>query len=114
LVQFHPEFESDDRILAEVRKRLLDRWGANISRILLYGSRGRGDADPASDFDLLVVFRGPLSRREARHRFRMALGDLRPWVDLRVVTEDQFQAGRDVVGCLVEAAAKGGKVVYAS
>lgn len=101
-----------EAVLKEMKSRLLDRWGDQIDRIVLYGSRATGDARPDSDFDLLVVYRDGLSRREARRRFRDALGDLRPLADLRVVTREQFEAGRDVVGCLVEAADRSGRTLH--
>ena len=41
------------------------------AQITLYGSRGRGDAAPDSDWDLLVLLDGPVDPRRAaavRHR----------------------------------------------
>jgi predicted nucleotidyltransferase len=37
--------------------RLRDLYGDRLARVLLYGSQVRGDADPDSDIDLLVVLR---------------------------------------------------------
>jgi len=34
-----------------------------IERVVLFGSRARGDASEASDWDVAVVFRGPPPRR---------------------------------------------------
>lgn len=104
--------ETQEDVLGEMKARLLEKWGDEIERIVLYGSRATGDAGPGSDFDLLVVYRDDVSRREARRRFRDALGELRPLADLRVVTEEQFEAGRDVVGCLVEAADRSGRTLH--
>lgn len=104
--------ETPEAVLEEMKERLLEQWGDRIVRIVLYGSRATGDARPDSDFDLLVVYRDDVSRREARRRFRDALGDLRPLADLRVVTEEQFEAGRDMVGCLVEAADRMGRTLH--
>jgi predicted nucleotidyltransferase len=39
------------RFKAEVKNVLGDR----LDRVVLFGSRSRGDADPESDFDLLVT-----------------------------------------------------------
>lgn len=99
-------------LIEEMKRRLLDRWESEITRIILYGSRATGSSRPDSDFDLLVVYANDMSRREARRRFRAALGELRPLADLRVVTDTQFAAGRDVVGCLVEAADRSGRTLH--
>ena len=35
-------------------------YGDRLNRLILYGSRARGDAAPSSDIDVLVVLRGPV------------------------------------------------------
>ncbi len=37
-----------------------------ITRVLLYGSRARGDFDPDSDINLAVIFEGPVLRDDRR------------------------------------------------
>lgn len=32
-------------------------YGENLSRVILYGSKARGDAEPESDIDILVVLK---------------------------------------------------------
>jgi predicted nucleotidyltransferase len=48
------------RALAEAKQRLQDTYGDRLRRVILYGSRARGDATPESDVDLLVVLEGPI------------------------------------------------------
>jgi predicted nucleotidyltransferase len=49
-------------------RTLLERIGATVrevepdARIVLYGSRARGDAAPDSDWDLLLLVNGPVDR----------------------------------------------------
>lgn len=43
-------------ILAETKARLHALCGDRLQRIVLFGSRARGDAAPDSDIDLLLVF----------------------------------------------------------
>jgi len=44
-----------DEMLAEVRRDIRSRLGTHLKRLVLFGSRARGDANPDSDYDLLVV-----------------------------------------------------------
>jgi predicted nucleotidyltransferase len=47
-------------ILAEVRRRFQRLYGERLVALVLYGSQARGDAEPGSAIDLLVVLRGPV------------------------------------------------------
>ena len=46
------------RVLRLLRDGLAAQYGDRLARVLLYGSRARGDARPESDVDVLVVLRG--------------------------------------------------------
>ena len=45
-------------VVAEFARRSRDHFGPRLVRVLLYGSRARGDVDEDSDIDVLVVLRG--------------------------------------------------------
>lgn len=45
-------------VLQQLRAGLLALYGNRLDRVLLYGSRARGDAEPESDVDVLVVLGG--------------------------------------------------------
>ncbi|MCH9019075.1 MAG: nucleotidyltransferase domain-containing protein [Proteobacteria bacterium] len=49
-----------DSILREFRRRLEEIYGPRLLRLVLFGSQARGDADPDSDIDVLIVLAGPL------------------------------------------------------
>ena len=55
-------------ILAEFRNALLGRLPGHIRRLVLFGSRARGDAAPDSDFDIAVVITGHDVRLENGYR----------------------------------------------
>ena len=44
-----------DPVLAEVKLRLYETLGDNLERIILFGSRARGDAHKDSDYDVLLL-----------------------------------------------------------
>jgi len=45
--------------LAALKERLVSLLGRTLVKLLLFGSRTRGDADPDSDVDVAIVFRSP-------------------------------------------------------
>jgi uncharacterized protein len=55
---------ADLAIAQELTRRILEALGSRVCRIILFGSRARGDARPDSDFDLLVVL--PMAPRSPR------------------------------------------------
>jgi predicted nucleotidyltransferase len=50
---------NERRALAALVERLRDRFGADLLRVVLFGSKARGDYDDESDMDVLVVARIP-------------------------------------------------------
>lgn len=48
----------DDPILNRAKAALAALYGDRIDRIVLFGSRARGDARPDSDYDLAVFLKG--------------------------------------------------------
>ena len=51
-----------DPVLQKLRAALADMYGDRIERVVLYGSRARGDARPDSDYDVAVFLQGVSSR----------------------------------------------------
>lgn len=47
-------------LLKELRRRFEALYGPRLVRLMLYGSQARGDAEPGSDIDVLVVLAGPV------------------------------------------------------
>jgi predicted nucleotidyltransferase len=82
-------------ILADLRRRLENRYGARLVGLVLYGSRARGDADAASDIDVLVVLKGPVSPGEEIGRTVEDVSDVSLRYDETVVcvfvSEEEYQ-----------------------
>lgn len=48
-------------ILKELRRRLEALYGDRLAKVILFGSQARGDAQPDSDIDVMLVLKGPVS-----------------------------------------------------
>ncbi len=59
-----PNLASHDPALIRFRSALDKVYGARIERVVLFGSRARGDARPDSDYDV-AVFLGDMPDRAA-------------------------------------------------
>ena len=54
----------DLQIVNKLKSRL--RKKVNLHQVILFGSRARGDAEPDSDMDLLVILNEPVSRKSRK------------------------------------------------
>ncbi|MDQ6905317.1 MAG: nucleotidyltransferase domain-containing protein [Chloroflexota bacterium] len=63
-------------IISELRGLLETCYGERLKRLVLFGSQARGDADPESDIDVLVVLAGPVDTAEEWKRTGDMLYDL--------------------------------------
>src|ERR1700683_5623033 len=50
---------TDDPTLARFWAALAEIYGERLERLVLYGSRARGDARPDSDYDVAVFLKNP-------------------------------------------------------
>ncbi len=48
-------------LLAQMRRRFEALYGPRLAGLVLYGSQARGDTEPGSDIDVLVVLKGAVS-----------------------------------------------------
>jgi len=46
----------EDKYLEIFVNKIREKCGQNLKRVLLFGSRARGDSEAASDYDLLLIF----------------------------------------------------------
>ena len=60
-----PRTPLETSVLAELKQRLGARFGERLARVVLFGSRARGEGHEDSDLDVLVLVAG-LSAAERR------------------------------------------------
>jgi predicted nucleotidyltransferase len=65
----HNEVQTaEDPVLKRFRAAVEDLYGKRIERIVLFGSRARGEHRPDSDYDIAVFIQNPSSFYEENHR----------------------------------------------
>jgi uncharacterized protein len=65
-----------DSVLSALREGMEQVYGERLVRMVLYGSRARGDAEPGSDIDVLIVLAGTVDPGEEITRTGGVVADL--------------------------------------
>lgn len=82
-------------------------------RIIVFGSRGRGDARPDSDVDLLIIIdEEDVDKRETAVEMRRLLRDAPFPKDIIVTTPNEIERRGDMIGSILRPALREGKIVY--
>jgi predicted nucleotidyltransferase len=97
---------------SEVLKFIYDRLSARfaIERLILFGSRARGSAQQASDYDVLVVAESEIPFVERQGQALLALGRRSFPVDLLVYTPRELESEAAIRGSAVYWALQEGTV----
>ncbi len=85
---------------------------ADPDRIVLFGSRARGDARPDSDVDLLVIKPSAEPRHRRAAPLYTKLADLPVEVEIVVFTPEEVEDWSQVREAFVTTALREGKVLY--
>lgn len=97
-------------LLAQITKTIVERF--HPRRVILFGSRARGDAAPESDLDIFIEMESKASPPERAVEVSSVFG-LRPWsMDLVVYTPEEVERLRGVHGTLLSLIEAEGKVLY--
>jgi len=101
-----------DNTISEIVRRI--RAVSDPAKIVLFGSRARGDHRPDSDIDLLVIKESPLPRHRRAIPLYAALADLPLDVDAEVVvyTPAEVEEWRGASAAFVTTALREGTVLY--
>ena len=94
----------------EAVRRIVE--AADPCRVILFGSRARGEADVVSDVDILVVEPEVDDRYAEMVRLNRALRGLIMAVDVLVIGQKEFDEWSETPGSVYYAAKREGKVIY--
>lgn len=85
----------------------------DVRRIVLFGSRARGDAQPDSDYDVLVLVESEVPFVARQAAARRAVGRVGAPLDLLVYTPAEARCAEAIPGTALYWAAIEGREVYA-
>ena len=100
----------DDNLEKAIVERILATGSPD--RVVLFGSRGRGDARTASDFDLLIVQPSSQPRYARSGAYYRAVADLPVEVDIVVYTPEEAAEWASVPKAFVTTALTEGRILY--
>ena|SRR5881296_344607 len=99
-----------DELLAEAVRRILAVGSPD--RIVLFGSRARGEARPDSDLDFLIVEESDLPRYKRAARYLRILAGLYPAKDVVVWTPAEVREWSGVPNAFITTALNEGRTLY--
>jgi predicted nucleotidyltransferase len=90
------------------------KQNANPVRIILFGSRARGDNDPDSDYDILIVTKEAGNEREITRNIykEMYQQNIMLDIELIAVNQDKWQSSKDQLGLIYKQVESEGVDLY--
>ncbi|MFY9264313.1 MAG: nucleotidyltransferase domain-containing protein [Solirubrobacterales bacterium] len=92
----------------------LGRAANSPAKVILFGSRARGDSREDSDIDFLVIERAVGDKFQEGARLRRMLPRLGVGVDVVVTTNEEADYWQQAAGHMIRRALREGRVVYDS
>lgn len=105
-----PRLEKPDALIERIVEAIVR--GGDPLRVILFGSRARGEVHAGSDIDLLVVMPDGTAQRQAMARLRCLLPPLDMDVDLLVATPSVLERHADNPGLVYREILRTGRTVY--
>ena len=109
LVKTSSQIPADDR-LNEIVQHILKV--SHPQKIVLFGSRARGEAQPDSDYDILIIEPSNLPRYLRAAAYRRALTGLGRPKDIVVWTPEEVAEWRHVPNAFITTVVEEGIVLY--
>jgi predicted nucleotidyltransferase len=104
----------NDRIGEPLLQTIVQRLlvAGRPQKIILFGSRARGQADRDSDYDLLIIEKTRQPRYRRAVPYRRALKDLGTSKDIVVWTPSEIREWQNVSNAFITTALREGVVLY--
>ena len=99
-----------EETIQKAGRRLVE--AAAPSKVILFGSYARGNADETSDLDFVVIEPHVKEAGEEMVRLRAVIGDVGVGVDVLVYSEEEFERRSQVAGTVLYWVRKEGRVLY--
>ncbi len=95
-------------------ERVVSTIAENVrpDKIILFGSRANGTAQPDSDIDLVVVYSGPKSKQEMQVEIRRLFHSPGFSMDLFIMTPDELESRKRFANSLAREVSETGVVCY--
>lgn len=100
----------DENLLQEIVQRIVVE--AQPSRVILFGSYGRGDADEGSDLDIMVIKPRVDNQYAEMIDLRKVVGHVGIGVDVLLYSEAEYRRRSQVPGTVLYWARKEGRPIY--
>ena len=104
------EVAAVDALVAQIVQRIAR--SVKPDKIILFGSRARGEAKAESDIDLVVVYSGPKSKRELQVGIHRLFPRPQFSMDVFVMTPQELEAQKRVANTLAREVSERGVVCY--
>lgn len=82
------------------------------TKMYLFGSHARGEADSESDYDLLVIYDGEKSKREAELEVYRLFDHFDFSMDIFFLTSEEFEWMKPIANTLAREVSENGVVIY--
>ena len=100
----------DERMIQEMVLRIVAV--ADPEKVVIFGSRARGDDDPESDVDLLVIQETDLPRPKRSVPLYAALRDYPFPIDVVVYSPEEVEEFKNLPLSFIQTALREGRVLY--
>ena len=104
-------YEKEETLMRikEVISEVAEKQGLEIDKIILFGSRARGDYKKESDWDILVIIKNSLNRKDYISFYSACIRNLFnsgiKKIDLTIIEKNIFEERKHIINTIASEAA---------